>query len=286
MEDEVATFTRNLFERYGCDFRGYRSSSLEKRLRNLCANLQLPGIDALTAWVLDNPTRIDFIVENITVPVSDYFREPETFAEVKEHVFPHLRSFSNITIWHAGCAAGQEVYSLAILLNEAGLYSRSRIFASDISASCLSAARDGAEIDEKQLAAIERRYAQGGGSGSLSSYTIRSGDRYRFDPQLLKNVTFIQHNLATDGVFCEANLIFCRNVLIYFGPELQRRVFDLFQDSMFRGGFLCLGSRETPISTGAAYCKEPGCNLIYRPLQPARSQISMGDGLIEKGGDQ
>jgi len=273
MENEVAEITRAVFERFGYDFRGYRHRPLEGRMRYLCTKLRLAEFAELRDWILANPDRIDFVIENLTISVSDYFREPETFAEVKTRIFSLLSSFSSITIWHAGCAGGQEVFSLAVLLKEAGLYSRARIFASDISGARLNAARGGAKIPLNQFETVERRYRESGGAGLLTSHLRMSGDGFRFDPALMDNVTFVEHNLATDGVFCEANLIFCRNVLIYFGDDLQLQVFNLFQDSLARGGFLCLGSRETPIGAGPGFVKEQGCNRIYRPLRPPRGPI-------------
>ncbi|MTH79206.1 CheR family methyltransferase [Paracoccus aestuariivivens] len=279
MDAEVSAFADAVFERHGYDFRGYRHGALANRLHNLCAKLQLDSIPDLTEWTLRHPDRIRFVVDQITVPVTDLFREPETFAEVKRYVFPMLTSFSTLTIWHAGCSSGQEVYSLAILLHEAGLYARSRIFASDISGEMLRMAARG-HVPADQVEDAEKRYRQSGGAQNLTSYFSKSGDTARIDPAMISNITFIEHNLATDGVFCEANLIFCRNVLIYFDRALQNRALGLFSDSLIRGGYLCLGSREKPVGTGATFVREQGCNLVYRPVTKARAQIG---GLYDAG---
>ncbi|WP_134680598.1 CheR family methyltransferase [Paracoccus ravus] len=276
MDDEAAAFARSFYDRYGYDFRGYRGTSLANRLRHLATKLRLSGISELNDWALSHPGEVDFIVENITVPISDYFREPEAFSEVTRHVLPMLSSFSNITIWHAGCAGGEEVYSLAILLTEAGLYPRCRIFASDITRRRQPKAANSPCLSPDRIEEINRRYLLGGGTRHVSSYVAPSGNGYRLDPALLRNVSFFEHNLASDGVFCEANLIFCRNVMIYFGDHLQRRVFDLFQDSLARGGLLCLGSREAPLYASPAFAKAQGCNRLYRPLRPARSPLQPG----------
>jgi len=275
MPIEVAEVTGLIFERFGHDFRGYRHRSMASRLGYLCSKLGLADLDALRDWLLAYPDRIDFVIENLTIAVSDYFREPETFAEVRAHLFARLSSFSSLTIWCAGCASGQEVYSLAVLLKEAGLHSRTRIFASDISRSRLDAAWEGTEIAPDQIEALEHRYRDSGGAGTVLDYLRPAGAGFRFDAGLLGKVDFVEHNLATDGVFCEANLIFCRNVLIYFGDDLQLRAFNLFRDSLARGGFLCLGSRETPIGPGPGFVREGGCSRIYRPLGPPGSPFAL-----------
>nr|WP_255548543.1 CheR family methyltransferase [Luteibacter sp. dw_328] len=171
------------------------------------------------------------------------FRDPLVFRTLRDKVFPVLASYPEINIWQAGCAHGQEVYSLAILLEEAGLYERSRIYATDFNDAALAIAADGIYAT-REARDWSRNYIEAGGSHSLSDYYSARYDFIKLDQRLRRNVTFFNHNLVTDEVFCEAHLILCRNVLIYFTNTLQDRTLGLFRDSLVRGGFLCLGTRE------------------------------------------
>jgi chemotaxis protein methyltransferase CheR len=211
------------------------------------------------------------------VPVSEIFREPRALDELRRLVFPQLRSFPTITVWHAGCAAGQEAYSMAILLHEAGLLPRSRIFASDISAGALARAGQGL-IAGSDLAAAQPRYAAAGGEGALARHFLPAGDQMRLAPGLMSHISFVRHNLATDAVFCEANLILCCNVLIYFQRALQARAMQLFADSLVRGGRLCLGRHEMALAAAHRYELMPGSAWILCP-QPKAWPVPCPDGL-------
>ncbi|WP_454918894.1 CheR family methyltransferase [Xanthobacter sediminis] len=242
-ELELDLFVAALDRRYGYDFSGYSRASLTRRVRGLVTRFGTPTITALTGLLLHSPELITEAISSLSVPVSELFRDPHTFRALKEKVFPLLSSYPAINIWQAGCAHGQEVYSLAILLTEAGLYERARIFATDISANALARAREGIfPLQDAREAA--RRYLDSGGSGSLSDYYHARYDFLKLDERLISRVTFAEHNLVTDTVFCEAHLILCRNVLIYFSTPLQDRVLAMFADSLVRGGFLCIGTRE------------------------------------------
>ncbi|MFG1297188.1 CheR family methyltransferase [Xanthobacter variabilis] len=242
-ELELDLFVTALDRRYGYDFSGYSRASLTRRVRNLQTQFRAPTISALTDLLLHHPDRVADAISNLSVPVSEFFRDPHVFRALKEKVFPILSSYPAINIWQAGCAHGQEVYSLAILLMEAGLYERARIYATDISADALARAREGI-FPLQDAREASRRYLDSGGALSFSDYYHARYDFLKLDERLISHVTFAEHNLVTDAVFCEAHLILCRNVLIYFSNPLQDRVLGMFADSLVRGGFLCIGTRE------------------------------------------
>jgi chemotaxis protein methyltransferase CheR len=180
----------------------------------------------------------------LSVPVSEMFRDPDVFRALREQVFPVLASYPQINIWQAGCAKGQEVYSLAILLEEAGLYERTQIYATDFNENALRHAQEGI-YPAKEAQLWSRNYLAAGGSQSLADYYSARYELIKLDQRLRRHVIFANHNLVTDEVFCEAHLVLCRNVLIYFSDPLQDRTLALFRDSLVRGGFLCLGTRES-----------------------------------------
>ncbi|WP_127092191.1 CheR family methyltransferase [Aquabacter cavernae] len=258
---EVDLFIEAMLRRYGYDFRDYGRTSLTRRVRNLAQQFGTGTISALTALVLHSPERIGEVIGGLSVPASDFFRDPAIFRALKAHVFPVLASYARITIWQAGCARGEEVYSLAILLKEAGLYEKSRIFATDISETSLASAQEGI-FPLSDMRDASRRYFESGGTQSLSAHYHARYERAKLDRGLIDNVTFAEHNLVTDGVFCEAHLILCRNVMIYFNDRLQARVLNLFADTLVRGGFLCVGDRENLRVAGAS---------LFRPVEGAPS---------------
>jgi chemotaxis protein methyltransferase CheR len=172
------------------------------------------------------------------------FRDPIFYVTFRTKVIPILKTYPFIRIWHAGCSTGQEVYSMAILLQEEGIYERSRLYATDLNEYALKEAKDGV-FPLAGMQENSRNYMESGGKKEFSDYYTARYDLARFDPSLTRNVVFAQHNLVTDGGFNEFNVIFCRNVLIYFNRALQNRVHEVFYESLCYLGFLCLGSRET-----------------------------------------
>ena len=201
-------------------------------------------VSELTSRLLHEPGFLDTVLEGLSVPVSEMFRDPEVFRALREQVLPVLASYPQINIWQAGCAHGQEVYSLAILLEEAGLYERTQIYATDFNESALRHAQEGI-YPAKEAQLWSRNYLAAGGSYSLADYYSARYELIKLDQRLRRHVTFANHNLVTDEVFCEAHMVMCRNVLIYFSDPLQDRTLALFRDSLVRGGFLCLGTRES-----------------------------------------
>ncbi|ATQ58212.1 CheR family methyltransferase [Paracoccus yeei] len=274
MPREAADFAEWMYHDFGYDFRRYRLGTLGRRLRHLCAGLNLDGLAALREWLSSDPQRIDYVVDQLCIPVSQLFREPGTLDELRRLVFPMLRSFPVVTVWHAGCAAGQEAYSMAILLDEAGLLPRCRIFASDISAGALAQAARGS-LPAAQVRDAAPRYLASGGTGDLTRHFTVRGERMRLSSRLMSHISFVRHNLATDAVFCEAAVILCCNVLIYFERPLQCRALELFSDSLVRGGYLCLGQRETPIGADGRFASMTGSRWVYRPTAQPRPPLAL-----------
>ncbi len=241
---EVDAFVQAMARRHGYDFAGYAPASLKRRVLGLAQAMQADSVGALTARVLRDDALVPQVIAGLSVPVSEMFRNPSVFRKLREEVFPILASYPHINIWQAGCAHGQEVYSLAILLEEAGLYERCQIYATDFNDEALARAQEGI-FPVRDARQYTENYLAAGGRRSLSDYYHARYDFMKLDERLRRRVTFANHNLVCDGVFCEAHLILCRNVLIYFADDLQDRVLGLFRDSLVRGGFLCLGNRES-----------------------------------------
>ena len=241
---ELDLFVQALKRRHGHDFSGYAPASLTRRVRQLVHTHHCNSISALTARLLHEPDFLTLVIQGLSVPVSEMFRDPHVFRALREHVLPVLASYPQITVWQAGCAHGQEVYSLAILLEEAGLYERSHIFATDFNPDALQRAQEGI-YPARDAQLWSRNYLLAGGSQSLASYYSARYDFVKLNQRLRRHITFADHNLVTDKVFCEAHLVLCRNVLIYFSNPLQNRTLALFRNSLVRGGHLCLGLRES-----------------------------------------
>lgn len=266
---EIQLFLQALQLRHGYDFSGYAPASLGRRVRALAEATQARTISALTERVIHDDAFLTEVIGRLSVPVSEMFRNPPVFDLLRREVLPLLASYPQINIWQAGCARGEEAYSMAILLKEAGLYARSHIWATDISETALAQARDGIyPLREARL--YSNNYLQAGGTGSLSDWYTAAYQHIKLDESLAERITFAHHNLAADGVFGEMHLILCRNVLIYFGDGLQQRALSLFRDSLVRGGFLCLGDRERPNDTRFT--------ADFRPLASGASVFRRVDG--------
>jgi chemotaxis protein methyltransferase CheR len=205
------------------------------------------------------------ILARLSVPATEMFRDPAVFKLLREQVLPVLASWPRLKIWQAGCASGEEVYSLAILLDEAGLLDRCQIYATDINDLALRKAEDGI-FPLADFEATERRHRLSGGHRPFSDYCVAGHGFFRMDQRLRERIAFAHHNLVSDGVFCEVQLVLCRNVLIYFNRELQERVLRLFHGSLARGGFLCLGTRESlrHVEAGKGYTVVAKDQRIFR----------------------
>ncbi|MGZ3459427.1 MAG: CheR family methyltransferase [Archangium sp.] len=245
LEDiELDLLLEGIQRRYGLDFRGYARASLRRRVWNMVHALKLGNLSSLQAKVLHEPLMMEELLQHLSVNTTTMFRDPSFFTSFREKVVPHLFSAPFVRIWHAGCSTGEEVYSLAILLMEAGLYERSRIYATDMNATVVERAKSGI-FPLEHMREYTANYLRAGGSAAFSDYYTANYDHAIFKAPLRKNIVFAQHNLVSDGTFNEFNVILCRNVLIYFGTDLQARVYRLLHHSLRRFGILALGRGET-----------------------------------------
>ncbi|MCY1076087.1 CheR family methyltransferase [Archangium lansingense] len=245
LEDiELDLLLEGVVRRYGLDFRGYARMSLRRRVWNMVHAQKLGTLSALQAKVLHEPLAMEELLQHLSVNTTTMFRDPSFFSAFREKVVPHLFSAPFVRIWHAGCSTGEEVYSLAILLTEAGLYERSRIYATDMNAAVVERAKSGI-FPMEHMREYTANYLRAGGTAAFSDYYTANYDHAIFKASLRKNIVFAQHNLVSDGTFNEFNVILCRNVLIYFGTDLQSRVYRLLDQSLRRFGILALGRGET-----------------------------------------
>jgi chemotaxis protein methyltransferase CheR len=241
---EIELLLEGVFRHYGFDFRSYAYSSIRRRLWKRLEAEGLHSISALQDLVLHDANAMERLLLDLSINVTAMFRDPAFYVAFREKVIPLLRTYPFLRIWHAGCSTGEEVYSMAILLSEAGLYERTRIYATDINDAVLQKARERI-FPLERMQEYTDNYIRAGGSRSFSEYYTSAYDGAVFSQSLLDNVVFAQHNLVTDGSFAECNVILCRNVLIYFDRELQNRVLGLFHQSLVTFGILCLGNKES-----------------------------------------
>ena len=245
--EELANLTIFIKNIHGFDFSNYSAASLKRRVTRIMQLQKLSLFDLRTLLTNDLEYFESFLIE-VTVNVTEMFRDPVFYKSVTEHIIPYLRSYQRIKVWNAGCSTGEELYSFAILFAEANLYERSFFYGTDINADVLEFARNGI-YDLQKMKHYSENYQKTGALHTLSDYYTARYGAASINHSLKKNLLFSAHNLASDGVFNEFQLISCRNVLIYFNIELQKKVIDLFYNSLANFGFLCLGSKETLRST-------------------------------------
>lgn len=241
---ELQQFMDKLLETTGHDYRDYSIPSLTRRLQNI---MRAEGVDELSKLqerVFAEPGFQFRFLQSLSVPTTSMFRDPHLFAEVRQTILPVLRDQPLIRIWSAGCSSGEEAYSLAIILKEEGYYERSRIYVTDVSDALLEKAKSGV-FPLRSMRDYTNNYLEAGGTREFSSYYTSGYDKAIFDESLSRNMVFAQHNLVTDGSFNEFDVIFCRNVLIYFNRVLQNRVFALLHQSLRVNGYLALGEKES-----------------------------------------
>ena len=241
---EVELLLEALFQRYGYDFRSYARASIDRRIRQFLATKDLARISDLIPLCVHDEGLFSELAQSFSISVTEMFRDPSVYRAVREKVVPILQTFPFAKVWHAGCSTGEEVYSLAIVLFEAGLSDRVTIFGTDFNDDALERARSGIYRADR-IKDFTRNYHEAGGKRSFSEYYHASYGAATMDASLRDNLTFANHNLSVDHVFGEMHLIFCRNVMIYFNRDLQNRVLRLFTESLARGGFLCLGTKES-----------------------------------------
>jgi chemotaxis protein methyltransferase CheR len=241
---EIDLLLEGVYRHYGFDFRSYAYASLKRRLWKRIDAEGLSTISQLQNLVLHDTAAMERLLLDLSVTVSAMFRDPTFYVAFRERVVPTLRTYPFIRMWHAGCSTGEEVHSMAILLEEEGLYDRARIYATDINEVVLARARDGIyPVDRMQE--YTQNYLKAGGRRSFSEYYTAKYDHALFNASLRRNVVFAQHNLVTDRSFSEFNVILCRNVMIYFDRKLQERVQQLFYESLPIYGYLALGNKES-----------------------------------------
>ncbi len=267
-EADLHLLMQAIYSQYSYDFRDYAGASQKRRVIKALAQLGYPTIPALQVAVEQDPAVFMQLLQYLTIPVSEMFRDPSFFLALRQQVMPVLRTYPSLKIWVAGCSTGEEVYSLAILLKEEGLLARSLIYATDINPKSLAKARQGIF----SLASIQghtANYQAAGGLQAFSDYYTAAYDAAIFDKSLRDNVTFADHSLATDSVFSETQLVLCRNVLIYFNKKLQDRALGLFHESLSHRGFMGLGSKESIDFSGYAERFEPldRPERIFRKLE-------------------
>jgi chemotaxis protein methyltransferase CheR len=241
---EIDLLIQAIYLKYGYDFREYSKASIRRRIFGNLSKSGLSTVSEMQHRLLYDRDFFEKLLMELTVNVSAMFRDPLFFKAVRETVIPDLKKRPSIKVWHAGCSTGEEVYSMAILLREEGMLDSATIYATDVNEAVLDKAKKGIFPIER-MKDYTRNYKMAGGLASFADYYTARYDRTIMDRNLKKNIVFSDHNLVTDGVFGEMDLISCRNVLIYFNRDLQDRVFGLFASSLREGGFLCLGSKET-----------------------------------------
>lgn len=263
---EIDLVLEAVFRRYGYDFRSYARASVTRRLRQLTEQKGVAPASALIPKLLHEPAFLHELLAAFSVTVSAMFRDPEFWRSLREHVVPLLKTYPRIRAWVAGCACGEEAYSLAILFKEEGLLAKSAIYATDISDRNLAAAKAGV-YPLRQVREYSQNYQKSGPQDTFSRYCHASHDHITMNHDLKQSITFANHNLVSDQVFAEMHLILCRNVMIYFNQELKDRVLRLLNSSLIRGGFLCLGTKESLLFScfSRSCCDEVDSrNKIYR----------------------
>lgn len=265
---EVDLLLAGIARRYGYDFGNYARSSLTRRLRRAVREGGLSSISALQEQVLHDPASMGRLIESITVHTTSMFRDVDVYRAIREGVVPILRTYPFVRVWHAGCSSGEEAYSLAILLHEEGIYERCRIYATDISDLVLERARKGI-FPLGAMREYTMNYLASGGTQDFSSYYSSDAGNVVFRKYLRQNMIFSQHNLVCDAAFNEFQLIFCRNVVIYFDQALRARVHELMHGSLAKLGVLVLGKRESIRFTRVEpFYQELASGLrIYRRMQ-------------------
>jgi len=241
---ELPLLLEAVYRKYHYDFRSYAAASLKRRLTQAMERFGCRTLSQLQDRVLHEPSLFPALLDYLTVQVSEMFRDPPYFRSMRDKVVPLLRTYPSLKIWIAGCSTGEEVYSMAILLQEEGLLERSLIYATDINSGALERAQSGI-YDAACIGGFTDNHRKSGARSSLSDYYTAAYGKAMFDKSLKTNIVFADHSLSTDSTFSEVHLVSCRNVLIYFDRLLQDRVLGLFRESLCRKGFLGLGAKES-----------------------------------------
>ncbi len=248
---EIDLLLDAILNRYGYDFRHYSSASIKRRIKHFLLGTDFKTVSELIPNLIHDKSLFESLLNSLTVTVTEMFRDPYVYRAFRNKIVPVLKTYPFIKIWHAGCATGEEVYSMAILLKEECLYERTQIYATDINQEALERAGKGI-FNISSIKKYTDNYQKAGGKNPFSDYYHSDYDSVIMKSELKENILFSVHNLVTDSVFGEMNLILCRNVLIYFNKTLQDRVLELFHESLALNGFLCLGNKESIKFSGAS----------------------------------
>lgn len=243
-QQEISLLLEAVYEQYGYDFRQYSEAHIKRRIMNRLAMSGLESVSQMQAKVLKDELFASQLLQDLSITVTEMFRDKGFYLSLREHVIPVLKTYPFIKVWHAGCATGEEAYSMAIIMQEEGLYDRTTIYATDFSQHALNRAKEGIYSNTK-MKEYTANYQLSGGKESFSGYYTSNYDHVIMNQSLKRNIVWANHNLVTDSVFAEVHLVLCRNVLIYFERDLQNKVQRLFFDSLVHGGILCLGSKES-----------------------------------------
>jgi chemotaxis protein methyltransferase CheR len=269
LEDiEIGLLLEGVFRYYGADFRDYAPASLKRRIRECVQREGVETVSNLQAKILHDTACLERFLHTLSINVTAMFRDPGFYLAFRTKVVPLLRTYPFVRIWHAGCSTGEEVYSMAILLQEEGLYPRCRIYATDMNPAVLRKARDGifplASMQEYTI-----NYMSAGGKSFFSDYYTAQYGHVMFNPSLKANLLFSEHNLVTDSSFNEFHVILCRNVMIYFNKTLQKRVHNLIYESLVVFGIFGVGNKESLRFTPreANYDELDSENRLYRKVR-------------------
>ena len=243
LDGELTGLLEAILERYGYDFRDYALPSLRRRIRSTMVAEEASTLEAFRERLVNRPETMERFLLSMSINVTAMFRDPGFYTVFRQDVLPLLRTYPFIRIWHAGCSTGQEVYSMAIMLTEEGLYDRCRIYATDMNETVLRKAKAGI-FSLNTMKKYTSNYIVAGGRGDFSEYYQADHNNAIFNSSLKRNIVFAQHNLVSDGSFNEFHAILCRNVVIYFNERLQQRVHRLFHQSLVTFGYLGLGKNE------------------------------------------
>jgi chemotaxis protein methyltransferase CheR len=260
---EMRLLLEAIHARYGYDFRDYAEESMYRRLQGARSRMKVPHFGEMQHRTLTDPSFFSELLGQLTVQVTELFREPAQYLSFRDRVVPLLRTYPHLKIWHAGCASGEEAYSTAILLQEEGLNDRSQIYATDLSSPALESAREGIYLEDR-VESFAKNYRLAGGRCQPEDYYSNAYGRIAIRDSLRRNLVFFQHDLVTDHGLGEMHVIFCRNVLMYFSTALARRVLTLFAETLSRGGFLCLGGSERIPNDLAGIFQDFAPGRIYR----------------------
>jgi chemotaxis protein methyltransferase CheR len=243
-ELEISLLLEAIYQKYGYDFRQYSEAHIKRRIMARLVSSKLNSVSEMQVKLLHDELFAAQILQDLSITVTEMFRDPEFYVSLRKNVIPILKTYPFVKIWHAGCATGEEVYSLAIILKEEGVYERTTVYATDFNQHAINQAKEGIFSIEK-IKKYTTNYQLAGGQKPFSDYYLANYNMAIIDQSLKKNIVWANHNLVTDNVFAEVHLVLCRNVLIYFNSNLQNRVQKLFFESLINGGILCLGAKES-----------------------------------------